>query len=104
MRENFTIAIPNSVNLNPLYTVLICALLSFIVVFPILGFKSLTAILSFLLLGLILYVIITSMKNENLANELPSTLYPGIPHTGLDGISLTTYVNGLDIANRPNNV
>ena len=104
MRENFTVAFPNSVNLNPVYTILICALLSFIIVFPILGIKSLTSILSIILLGLIIYVIITSMTNENLANELPSTLYPGIPHTGLDGISLTTYVNGLDIANRPNNV
>jgi ABC-type branched-subunit amino acid transport system permease subunit len=104
MREHFTISVPNSLNLNPLYTILVCALLSFIIVFPILGFKSATSVLSFLLLGLIIYVIITSMTNENLANELPSTLYPGIPHTGLDGISLTTYVNGMDIANKPTNL
>jgi len=104
MRENFTVAFPNSINLNPVYTILICVLLSFIIVNPMLGFKSLTAVLSILLLSLIIYVIITSITNENLANELPSTLYPGIPHTGLDGISLTTYVNGLDIANKPTNV
>ena len=104
MRENFTISVPNSLNLNPLYTILICALLSFIIVYRILDYKSSTAILSFLLLGLIIYVIITSITSENLANELPSTLYPGIPHTGLDGISLTTYVNGMDIANKPNNL
>ncbi len=104
MRENFTIAFPNSINLNPLYTILICVLLSFIIVNPMLGFKSLTAVLSILLLSLIIYVIITSITNENLANELPSTLYPGIPHTGLDGISLSTYVNGMDIANKPTNV
>jgi len=104
MREKFTISVPNSLNLNPLYTILVCALLSFIIVFPILGVNSPTSILSFLLLGLIIYVIITSMTSENLANELPSTLYPGIPHTGLDGISLSTYVNGMDIANKPTNL
>lgn len=101
MELNFKFGIPNSINLNPIYKILTCALLSFIVVFPILGIKSLTAILSFLLLGMIFYVIISTMTSENLANELPSTLYPAIPHTGLDGISLNSYINGMDIANNP---
>ena len=102
MREDFTISLPNSLNLHPLYIVLVCAILSFIIVYPILGYKSTTAILSFILLALIIYVIITSITNENLSNELPSTLYPGIPHTGLDGISLNTYINGMDMANNKN--
>lgn len=101
---DFTISIPNSFNLKPIYTLLVCGLLSFIVVFPMLGFKSLTSILSFLLLGMIFYIIITSITSENLANELPSTLYPGIPHNGLDGISLNTYINGMDIANKPHDM
>ena len=46
------------------------------------------------ILSLIFFVIILSMTNENLSNELPSTLYPSIPHTGLDGISLNSYVAG----------
>ena len=37
------------------------------------------------------------MTNENLSNELPSTLYPSLPHTGLDGISLNNYVAGMDV-------
>ena len=37
------------------------------------------------------------MTNENLSNELPSTLYPIFPHSGLDGISLNNYVAGMDI-------
>ena len=44
----------------------------------------------------IIYVIITSITQENSANELPSTLYPASPHLGLDGISLNSYVTGLD--------
>ena len=46
---------------------------------------------------LIIYVIVSSMTSENLSNELPSTLYPSLPHTGLDGISLNSYVAGMDV-------
>ena len=35
------------------------------------------------------------MSNNNLENELPSTLYPTMPHLGLDGINLNNYVSGL---------
>ena len=38
-----------------------------------------------------------SLSNENLSNELPSSLYPSLPHTGLDGISLNNYVAGMDV-------
>ena len=42
------------------------------------------------------FVILKSISSENLSNELPSTLYPSPPHTGLDGISLNSYVAGMD--------
>jgi hypothetical protein len=38
-----------------------------------------------------------SITNENLSNDLPNTLYPSMPHTGLDGISLNNYIAGMDI-------
>jgi hypothetical protein len=37
------------------------------------------------------------MTTENLSNELPSTLYPSLPHMGLDGISMNSYVAGMDV-------
>jgi len=96
MKENFTIRIDNSYNFRPLITVLICLFLSFIIICPSLGLTSIPGVLSFLLLSAIIYVIITSISQENRANELPSTLYPASPHLGLDGISLNSYVTGLD--------
>ena len=39
------------------------------------------------------------MSNNNLQNELPSTLYPSLPHLGLDGISLNNYVTGISPKN-----
>lgn len=40
----------------------------------------------------------TSITNENLSNELPTAIYPSMPHIGLDGISLNNYVAGMDIS------
>ena len=95
MRENFTITMPNSINFGPLPKILISLIISAIIIYPILGLSSLQSVLSVIILFLIIYVIITSMTSENLSNELPSTLYPSMPHAGLDGISLNSYVAGL---------
>lgn len=97
MRENFTISISNGRNLNGIFLILMCLIVSGIIIYPALGLKSVEAILSFILLFIILYVIVSSMTNENLSNELPSTLYPVAPHTGLDGISLNNYVAGMQV-------
>jgi predicted neutral ceramidase superfamily lipid hydrolase len=95
MKEHFSINIPNKINISPLIKIFICLILSVIIIYPILGITSLQALLSILILFLIIYVILNSISNENLSNELPSTLYPSMPHTGLDGISLNSYVAGL---------
>lgn len=95
MKEHFSISIPNNINISPLIKIFICLILSVIIIYPILGITSLQALLSILILFLIIYVILNSISNENLSNELPSTLYPSMPHTGLDGISLNSYVAGL---------
>ena len=95
MRENFTINVPNSVNYGSLPKILISLIISIIIIYPILGLFSMQSLLSIIILFLIIYIIITSMTSENLSNELPSTLYPSMPHTGLDGISLNSYVAGL---------
>lgn len=91
----FTFTIPASSNYSYIFSILICLIISFIIIYPILGIGSLESILSFIILFLIIYVIVYSMTNENLSNELPSTLYPYMPHTCLDGISLNSYVAGM---------
>jgi hypothetical protein len=96
MRENFNISLNNNYNINWLWKPLVCLIISVIIIYPILGFGSIQSILSIILLFLILFVIVKSITSENLSNELPSTLYPSLPHTGLDGISLNSYVAGLD--------
>jgi hypothetical protein len=98
MRENFTVSFDfnNMFNFRKYMKPFVCLILAIVIIYPILGFASIHAILSIILLFLILYVILTSMTSENLSNELPSTLYPSLPHTGLDGISLNTYVAGMD--------
>lgn len=94
MRENFTIAFPNGRNNNGTILIIICIIIAGAIVHPIIGTNTVEGFLSFVLLFLIIYVIAVSMSNENLSNELPSTLYPTLPHTGLDGISLNNYVAG----------
>jgi hypothetical protein len=96
MRENFIVSVNYNYSFRNLWKPVICLILSIAIIFPILGVASIQAILSIILLFLILYVIVASLTSENLSNELPSTLYPSLPHTGLDGISLNTYVAGMD--------
>jgi hypothetical protein len=94
--ENFNIKVPNSLpyrpNLRPLF---ISILLSCLLTYPIMGFSQ-NAIFCNILLFITFFIVITSLSNENMANELPSTLYPASPHMGLDGISLNSYVSGND--------
>jgi len=97
MQENFTISIRNGRNLNFFKKIVICFLITAAIIYPTVGFNSLISILTFIILYAIVYILVTSMTNENLSNELPSTLYPSSPHTGLDGISLNNYVAGMDV-------
>ena len=94
--ENFTIKIPNSIpnfpNLRPL---IISILLACLLTYPIMGFSR-NALFCNILLFITFFIILTSLSNENMSNELPSTLYPSPPHMGLDGISLNSYVSGND--------
>jgi hypothetical protein len=94
--ENFTLKVPNSIthypNLRPLIaSILIACLLTY----PILGINK-NGIFAAILLFIIFFILLTSLSNENLSNELPSTLYPSSPRMGLDGISLNSYVSGND--------
>jgi len=96
VKENFIVKIPNSItyypNLRPLFTSLLLACL---LTYPILGINR-NGIFAAILLFVIFFIILTSLSNENMANELPSTLYPSPPRMGLDGISLNSYVSGND--------
>ena len=88
MKEHFVIGLNTNYNFNYLIKIVVCLVLSIAIVYPILDLQSIQGILSVILLFLIIYVIVISITSENLSNELPSTLYPSLPHTGLDGISL----------------
>ena len=92
MKEHFVIGLNTNYNFNYLIKIVVCLVLSIAIVYPILDLQSIQGILSVILLFLIIYVIVISITSENLSNELPSTLYPSLPHTGLDGISLNSYV------------
>jgi len=90
-----TFSIPNSLNFPNLHKIVICLLISAIIIYPVLGLSSVQSILAMVVLFILFFVILQSMSNNNLQNELPSTLYPSMPHLGLDGISLNNYVSGL---------
>lgn len=96
MKEHFTITYPNSFNFPNLRNTVIALIASFAIIYPILGLNSIVSYLSLALLFVMFFVILKSISSENLSNELPSTLYPSPPHTGLDGISLNSYVAGMD--------
>ena len=104
MRENFDISFSRENNYTYIWKIIICLLITFLIMGLSTGlnfakFGSISVILSFILLFMIIYVIMSSITNENLSNELPSTLYPSLPHTGLDGISLNNYIAGMDVTN-----
>ena len=95
MIENFTVTVPNSINFPRLPVIIVSFLLSFIIIYPIIGKISVASFVLFVVLFVLFYVILNSMSNNNQQNELPNTLYPSLPHLGLDGISLNNYVSGL---------
>lgn len=98
MKENFVVnGFNHHMRFPRLGKIIASLIIAFIIVFPVLGFATFTAILTFIILALLMYIIITSMTTENLSNELPSTLYPSLPHMGLDGISMNSYVAGMDV-------
>ena len=99
MIENFTVTVGrlNGSILRSMRSIIISLIIGVIIIYPISGLKTTESLISLVLLTLILYFIISSITNENLSNELPSSLYPSMPHTGLDGISLNSYITGLDI-------
>jgi hypothetical protein len=97
MIENFIITFPNR-NFSRNWTkVIISLLITALIIVPILGIGSFQSITAFIILFFIIYLIVISVSSENLSNELPSTLYPSIPHTGLDGISINSYVAGTSL-------
>ena len=70
--------------------------LSFAIVFIATGKLSKLAVFVSILLGFLIYLLISSATGQNLAGSLPPATYPGPPHLGLDGVDLVNYY--------PNNV
>jgi hypothetical protein len=95
MREDFTVTIPNSIYFPNLKNIITSVLLAVVLTYPILGINR-NGIFASIILFILFFIIINSLTNENLSNELPSYLYPTPPRTGLDGISLTAHVAGDD--------
>jgi len=80
------------------YIIIVTFILTLLIILPI-GLFKITSMISFVILFVLIYIIIKTMSTENLANDLPSSLYPSMPHTGLDGISLDNYVAGVKTNN-----
>lgn len=99
MFEDFTITFPSFNFLKSLTNIIIALIISAVIILPVLGYNTFHGIVSFIILYFIIYIILISITAENLSNELPSTLYPSLPHTGLDGISLSSYVAGTQLKN-----
>ena len=98
MRENFTLAFSNGGHYRGYQKKMLASiLLSAIIIHFTIGVNKLEGVLSLILLAMILYVISLTMTNENLGNGTLDPLYPTIPHTGLDGISLNNYIAGMDV-------
>lgn len=91
------ITIPNitSRQFPYLTNILLSLFISVLIVAPILGFNR-NGIFSIIILFTIFFIILNSITNENLSNELPNYLTPFPPRMGLDGISLNTHVAGMD--------
>jgi c-di-AMP phosphodiesterase-like protein len=100
--KSFTIKIPNYRILSQFKYIFISFIIAILIVIPIFNKTqiNMVSVVSTLLLTGIIYIIIMSMSNENLSNEMPSYLYPSLPHTGLDGISLNNYVSGMDLSSK----
>lgn len=93
----FSITIPNSINIPNLSLIVASLLLSVLIIYPILGLGNVQSSLSLVVLFILFYVIFSSMSNNNYQNELPSTIYPSMPHLGLDGVSINNYVSGMNL-------
>jgi len=76
------------------YIIIVTFILTLLIILPI-GLFKITSMISFVILFILIYIIIKTMSNENSSNDLPSSLYPSMPHTGLDGISLDNYAAGV---------
>ena len=93
----FSITIPNSIYIPNFSLIVASLLLSLLIIYPILGLGSVESTLSIVVLFILFYIIFSSMSNSNYQNELPSTIYPSMPHLGLDGVSVNNYVSGMNL-------
>ncbi len=93
----FSITIPNSIYIPNFSLIIASLLLSLLIIYPILGLGSVESTLSIVVLFILFYIIFSSMSNSNYQNELPSTIYPSMPHLGLDGVSINNYVSGMNL-------
>ncbi len=95
MQEHFIVKIPHIRFTETMYLILASLIISFIIIYPIMGIGSGTSIAAFLILAVIFYILVSNMSQENKSSALPSTAYPVPPHLGLDGISLNNMIAGL---------
>lgn len=83
---------------HTIYKAISSLILSFLIVYPIIGITSIEAIAALVIMSIIFYILIDNMSLENKSTSLPSTAYPVSPHLGLDGISIDNLMAGTNIS------
>lgn len=96
MQENFLVSVPTFKPTRRTILIIIALIISVAIVIPLIGFKSEIAIFVVFILAIIIFILLTN-TNNNMANAVPSTVYPVPPHLGLNGISLNNLIAGVDV-------
>ncbi len=92
------VKIPHLSISTSIYKAFAALIISFLIVYPIIGITSIQAIAALIILSIIFYILIDNMSLENKSSSLPSTAYPVPPHLGLDGISLDSLTAGTNLS------
>ncbi len=98
MREDFIVKLPHLSISKDIYKAISSLIISFIIVYPIIGITSIQAVVALIILSIIFFILISNMSLENKSSSLPSTSYPEPPHLGLDGISLDSLTAGTSLS------
>lgn len=81
----------SSNTLHILYSIILAGL----VAGPLANHSLGIAIVAFLGLFTLLYISFSNMNSDNRPGSLPMTVYPPMPHMGLDGVSVENRITGL---------
>jgi hypothetical protein len=69
-------------------SLLLATVIAVVLVFVANRELNLVSIFTIIIIGGLLFLLMTATRGGNLAGSLPTTTYPNPPHLGLDGVSL----------------